>query len=67
MKLTDRQQKTLAYAGIGAGAGVGTYLLIGGIGIATGGTAFGLAALGMAAIGTTAGLATKTIVDAASD
>ena len=51
------------FSGIGAGAGATTYAIIGGVGIALGGTAFGVGLAGMTVIGATAGLATKGLVD----
>lgn len=40
---------------IGAGVGLGTYLIVGGIGVATGGVGFALGAVALTAIGTGAG------------
>ncbi len=42
-------------AGIGAGAGILTWLAVGGVGLATGGLGIGLGAIGLTAIGAGAG------------
>ena len=51
------------YTGIGAGTGATTYAILGGIGIALGGTAFGVGLAGLSVTGAIAGLATKGLVD----
>ncbi len=48
-------RNTAVGAGIGAGAGILTWLAVGGVGLATGGLAIGLGAIGLTAIGAGAG------------
>jgi hypothetical protein len=55
------------YAGVGAAAGATTFLLIGGMGIAITGTAFGIGLVGMSVIGASAAIATKSVVDSVKE
>ncbi len=50
-----RGRNALVGAGVGGTAGLVTWLIVGGIGIATGGVGFGLGAIGLTAIGVGAG------------
>lgn len=50
-----RGLNALVGAGVGGATGLVTWLIVGGVGIATGGVAFGLGALGLTALGLGAG------------